>query len=54
MIELKNIKKKFEKSINNPVFLISAATNEGIRQVLEKVLEIKKSREEEQQEEQEN
>lgn len=43
--EAQKIKKKFEKSINNQVFLISAATNEGIRQVLEKVLEIKKSRE---------
>jgi GTP-binding protein len=41
--EAQKIKKKFEKSINNPVFLISAATNEGIRQVLKKILEIKKS-----------
>lgn len=51
--EARKIKRKFEKSINNQVFLISAATNSGISEVFKKILEIKKSREEEQQSESE-
>ena len=47
--EAQKIKRKFEKTINNQVFLISAATKSGISEVLKKILEIKKSREEEQQ-----
>ncbi len=51
--EAQKIKKKFEKTINNQVSLISAATNSGISEVLQKILEIKKSREEESQSESE-
>lgn len=49
--EARKIKRKFEKSINNQVFLISAATNSGISEVLKKILEIKKSSKEEPQSE---
>ena len=51
--EARKIKRKFEKSINNQVFLISAATNSGISEVLKKILEIKKSSKEEPQSESE-